>query len=571
MIKIIFIVTLLFVYTLKAIGQGYEPTILILFPYETTADESLKKEIQKYNSQLKRNRKYAVKETEQYLKEIEDRAENIKIMYNKKVEFLENMTFYSIIPLIAADYLQYRFFEGFENHMIYAINEKSDGNINTLSSIAKGRKMQYVVNFPKVNSCLENGSKRTTITVQLFDSNQEKIVIEKEFKGDDRNPGFEFSCEDSTLMCTINNSLSQALDEIIGIIISRNPTILGIKHLTQEREEVLFSIYYPKKPENEIIKIIENNEQNISTKEFYHGFMDDSKSKFIGFFALYNQVTNQQELNDKNDESVHFIHDDLNYFENIPKIYAYVVVAINYDSIWYFKKDEVTYFNSDDFETGKMEFFNNLQRWNFFKENTTEFNPDFWESYFFEKIEDLTKDPEWNRYGESIWEKEERMNRPYIGMYKIVADQMRNDLSEEADKFKTEVSKYILQPFLEELIYENSDEFFEYILMNKKFTLIFPKDRSVVLNPIQIINSKDKRQLMYFVIFPETEEIFEWKYFKPRKLKDNSWHYGLEIIEQLSTITKWDFSYGNLDDENFWDNCVLKKEGDNFTYLIKSN
>jgi len=105
----------------------------------------------------------------------------------------------------------------------------------------------------------------------------------------------------------------------------------------------------------------------------------------------------------------------------------YVVLGVLYESKWYIQKRKVTYFNSDDLETGKKKYFDNLQEWHFFKEGSTEFNPDFWETYFFSKIQDLTKDPDWDKYGETIWKYEEKENRNYIGIYKIVADELKKE------------------------------------------------------------------------------------------------------------------------------------------------
>ncbi|MBO6621698.1 MAG: hypothetical protein JJ892_00250 [Balneola sp.] len=569
MTKILLTIALWTVFTFNANSQIYEPTILILSPNKTTADKKLKKEIEEFNSLIKENQKQTEQELKQALKEMEDRPENIKMMYQKQIEFSKEMDFYSMIPSVAEGYLQYRFFERFENLLIYAIEEKSNGNIEQLNTIADKHNMQYIVNFPQVHSFIENNSKKTTIRVQLFDNNQQKFLLDKEFTGHDRNPGFEFTCSDSSLSCTINNSLSQALGEIITIVAINNPTIIRERELAKERAEVLFSEYYPKEPSKEIPDIIHKNDTSISTVGFYHGFMDDSKTKFIGFFALSSKATNFQELRDENDKSLQIISDDIYDLDDVPKIYANVVVGINYNSKWYLKKDKVTYFNSDDFKVGKKEFFNNLQKWGFFKENLSDFSPDFWETYFFEKVKDVTKEPDYEKYYESIYKSQERRNKGYIGMYEIVADQMRKEQAELAEQFKETIGEQILRPFLEQQKTDKPNEFTDYSLMYKKFTLIFPKDRLVVLNPVQIEDNKEQRQIRYFVVFPDTKEIYEWTYLKPKILEGKNWHYGSEIIEQLSTVTDWNFGFETLDDQDFWNNYILKKDGDKYKYLIK--
>lgn len=563
----ILVIALFVVFAFDAIGQTYEPTILILSPKKTTADKELKKEISEFNDLIQKNQKQKEKELKHALNEMEDRPDNIKLMYLKQIEFSKNMNFYKMIPSVAEGYLQYRFFERFENLMIYAIKEKSGGEIDQLATIADKHNMQYVLNFPEVKSFAESNAKKTTIRVQLYDNHQKKILLDKEFTGHDRNPGFEFACSDNSLSCTINNSLSQALGEIITIVATNNPTIIRERELAKERAEVLFLNYYPEVPAKEIIDIIEKNDSSISTAGFYHGFMDKNRKKFIGFFALSSEATNLQEIRDKNDKNVQIISDDIYDLDNIPQIYANVIVGVNYNSRWYIKRDKVTYFNADDFETGKKEFFNNLQKWNFFKKNSSEYNPDFWETYFFEKVRDVTKEQDYEKYYESIYKSQERRNKGYVGMYEIVADQMRKEQAELRDKFKETVGEQILRPFLEQQKANNPEEFADYSLMYEKFTLIFPKDRTVLLNPVQITDKQDKRQIRYFVVFPNTKEIYEWTYLKPKVLEGKNWHYGSEIIDQLSAVTEWDFGFETLDDQNFWENYILAKDGNEYKYL----
>jgi hypothetical protein len=554
---------------INSYGQSYEPTILILSPNTTISDKVFKKEIEEFNFLLRENQKQNIKEKNQDPNHMEDNPENIKVMYQKQIEFLKDMDFYNIIPAVAEGYLQYRFFQRFQNLLIYATKEKSNGNVRQLTNLARKHKMQYIINFPQVHSFIENNSKKTTIRVQLFDDNQKKIILDKEFTGHDRNPGFEFTCNDRSLFCTINNSLSQALGEIISIIASNNPTIIRERELINERSDILFSEYYPKEPAKEIPEIIHRQDSSFSTVGYYHGFMDESKTKFIGFFAMSSKASNFQEMRDQNDNQVQIISDDIFDLDLVPKVYANIVVGVNYNSKWYLKKDKITYFNSENFEAGKKEFFNNLQKWGFFKENSSDFNPDFWETHLFEKVKDVSKEPDYEKYYESIYKSQERRNKEYIGMYEIVAEQIRIEQSKLTALFIETIEEHVLMPFFEQQKTDKPNEFAEYYLMHKKFTLIFPKDRSIVLTPVQIKNSQDQRQIRYFVVFPESNEIYEWTYLKTRVLGDINRHYGSEIIDQLSTVTDWNFGFETLDDYFFWSNYVLIKDGDKYQYLKK--
>ena len=106
-------------------------------------------------------------------------------------------------------------------------------------------------------------------------------------------------------------------------------------------------------------------------------------------------------------------------------------------------------------------------------------------------------------------------------------------------------------------------------MLYKKLTLIYPRERNVILNPLMITNSKGEKTLHFFLAFTDTKTVYEWTYFKPKIIAEKVWHYGSDLIDQLKTITEWNFAFTTLDDKNFWDKYVLTKSGDNYTYLKK--
>ncbi|XOV67961.1 MAG: hypothetical protein ACFHU9_02085 [Fluviicola sp.] len=254
--------------------NNFEPTILILTPNKTTADKTLNKEIKKLDKEIKRRQNDLIQERQKALERRKGRPKNLEIMYEKKVEFAEDMDYYSQIASGAEDYLQYRFYERFNNLLIYAINERSNGNTQELSDLAEKHKMQYVLNFPKIHSFQENGTKKSIVTVQLYDNLQQKLLLEQDFTGDDQNPGFDFACSEGSVQCTMNNALSQAFREVIYIVAANNPTLIKERKLLEAREAVLFDAYYSKEPNQQIVTIISENDTSIATEGFYQGFMD---------------------------------------------------------------------------------------------------------------------------------------------------------------------------------------------------------------------------------------------------------------------------------------------------------
>jgi hypothetical protein len=188
--------------------------------------------------------------------------------------------------------------------------------------------------------------------------------------------------------------------------------------------------YYKKGFDKALIYPVISKDSNINLNSLYQLIVNDDQSKFVAFFLEKAQPQDFKGVSEnKRDANVNIISGknikDSGYLNSIPQTYAYIVKGVKYKNKWYFEKSSVTYFEPQDGEEGRFQFFNNLQEWNFFSEGLTTFNPDFWETSLFAKIQDKRKDPDWDKYGKSIWKSEEEENRPYIGMYEIVVDQMK--------------------------------------------------------------------------------------------------------------------------------------------------
>lgn len=549
----------------------YEPQILILSPNEMTYDKVFEKEISDYNKQIKKGLKENKDEPKSA--EMDNQPENIKTMMQNEIAFAKTLDFSKQISFVAEQYLAYRFFEKFPNLLITLKDIKCNGNISELKKVATEQHFQYLLNFTKINFYTESGISKAKISVQLYDQTSEAILLDKDYIGDWYNQGFEFTCQDSSLSCTINNALAQALPEVIGVVATNSPTLQKEKSLSQQRFNVLINNYYSKPYDTTFISnIILSNDSNINRKSLYQCLVAESKTKFIAFYlekAVPNDFKSLKD--DKKDKNVNIIsskdNKDPGFLDDVPQTYAYIVKGVKYNDKWYYQKSSVTYFESKNDEDGKQKFFNNLQKWDFFKENSTEFNPNFWETNQFQKIKDLTKDPEWNKYGETIWKTDEKENRDYIGMYEIVADELKKIKQNENENFDSIVSSNIFIPIYDAQIKNNPTNFTQYAMLYKKLTLIYSKERKVVLNPIMITNGKGEKALHFFIAFVDTKEIYEWTYFKPKSIPEKTWHYGSEVIDQLKTITEWNFSYSTLDDKNFWDKFVLAKTGDDYKYL----
>ncbi len=562
--------TILFLLTLTStFGQTvYEPQILILAPNVTKYKKAFEKEVSTYNKEIKKRINTSEQEQALNSPDFKKQPENIQIITKSEIEFSKDLDFFKQASFISEQMLAYRFFEKFPNLLIKLKDAKSSGTLIDLKTHSAKEKLQYVLNFASIELYKERKINYAKINVQLYDNISNSILLDKSYIGDWSNPGFEFACEDKTINCNLNNALSQALEEVIYTIASNSPTLKREKQLQQERFDVLIKNYFNQPFDKQSIKtIISPIDSNINIDISYQVLFSTDKNKFVAFFLEQVSAQDFKNLKDnKKDKNVNIISSkdikDEGFLDDFPRTYGYIVKGLKYNDKWYYEKSNVTYFEAKSLNDGQQKFFNNLQQWNFFKENSTEFSLDFWETKLFKKILDLKKDPDWDKYGESIWKTDEINNRPYIGLNEMVADKMRKDLEMENSAFNKTKEELFAQFYLK-LKSKNSETYYKI----SAHSLIYPTDKSIVINPTLITNKEGKKTIHYFVILGNPNSVFEWTYFEPKIVTDNL--YGSQVVEQISTLTEWNFSVDNLNDTEFWNKYVLLKSGDTYKYLTE--
>ena len=209
----------MFAFIFSTKGQAFEPTVLILTPYNTSADASLQDEINEYNEMISQSRGRYMRSLEMVFLHEEDLAENEKIMYRKQMEFFDHLDYFGMVTSISEAFLQFLFSEHFEDLLIYATNEKVESDAHKFEALADKNETQFVINFSEVSSFIIDGSKQTRIRLQLYDNNKNEILLDKEYIGHDHDPGLKFACDEGSLSCTINNALSAALNEVASLIV----------------------------------------------------------------------------------------------------------------------------------------------------------------------------------------------------------------------------------------------------------------------------------------------------------------------------------------------------------------
>jgi hypothetical protein len=434
-----------------------------------------------------------------------------------------------------------------------------------------------------------------TISVQLYDNISQTLLINSDYEGDWTNPGFEFACNNKSIDCAINNALSKALKDVIYQVASNSPTIKRDRELAQQRFDKLVTDYYSKPNDKEFLKpIIPQPDSNIVLSDQFQILIDSTKTKFIAFFIEQVSAQDFKTMKDnKRDKNVNIISSkdikDEGFLDDIPQTYAYIVYGVEYNDKWYFEKSNVTYFEAKNLEEGKQKYFYNLAKWQFFKDNSTEFNPDFWESYFFAKVESsivndkdeideiklllekakTSDDKEiFQSMIDDYYEKDLK-NKEYFGLYEIVADQLKKEAAIKAANFEHNIVEEIIHPLSEKIKSEGNYEVVTLNQMSKDYLLIYPSDKSIFLSPIKVKEKDDEMFLRYFVLIPNNDSysIYEWKYLNPEDFKNS--RLGPSFMDQINTLTTWNFSYKNLEDKEFWDKYILLKKGNEYLYLSK--
>lgn len=489
-------------------------------------------------------------------------------MFENEILYTQKLDFTKLPSFVAEQFLGYVFIERFPNLLIVLKDIKSKGNIADLKKLADAQQLRYVLNFPKINFYNDAGISKARITVQFYDQKTNSLLLNTEFIGDWENTGLEFTCPDSSLMCTINNALQPALYAIAEMLIPYDSHNDDEIKLSQQRGSELINNYYKRPYDSAFInKIISSSDSHINPRALYQALTNDTKTKFIAYYYDTTRLNNFYPVENLNSTtqahaSLHTDSNVLSSMAGVPLTSGYIVRGVKFKGNWYYFKSVVNYIKATDDEMGRQILFSTLEHRHFFKEGSIDFNPDFWVMGEFEPVADIKIDPDWNKYRDMLLAQENN-DREYIGMPKFMADELKIRLRQENKYFDSVTGRNIFLPFYEAQIKADPDHFARYDLWDKQPTLIFPKSRQYALNPISITDSAGQRTLHFYFAFAGSKAVYEWTYLNPISIKQ----YSGDIIDQLSTVTNWNFSYINLNDDLFWQKYVLAKSGNEYKYL----
>lgn len=567
--KILF--SLFFLIYVQAFAQSvYDPEILVLAPGKTVYDKKyFKREIDSTNVQIY-----------YYLKQKAGEAKvpdtslpaNIQRIEESTRAFEKELDLFKQVSFIAHEYLSYRFYEHFPNLLTLLTPDTSKGDLKSLHTLYEKHGLQYILSFPSIQLVRRNDRSFAEIHILLYDGHDGKLLLDSTFIGDSHNPGFEFSCNEGTLQCCFSNALAPALNRIVRIVAENSPQVKRTRRIAESRSEVLHSYLNKPYPANLVREAVPAGDSAINLNALYQVLSNEDKTAFIAFFLEPSAVKDFKQLHDGNmDKSVKIETSkpitDSSFLDEMPSCYAYIVKAVRYKGQWYYEKDKATYFNVRTQASAQEQYFNVLQQIGFFVDDTSLTDSLFWEKKLVDPVKDLKQDPNWPKYGTTIWQSEEVNNRPYIGMPAIVAEEKRREDKAAREELQERLARQYLEPLVEKLEKSGQYETVRLNQMRAEYLILYPFDTSVFLFPVRVKEAGKPPYLRYFVLLPAEKrcKLYEWTCLESKRPADE--HGSANFLDEINTLTLWNYSIDAVDDAHFWQEYVLKKKNGKYLYL----
>ncbi|MBW2938484.1 hypothetical protein KXJ69_10220 [Aureisphaera sp. CAU 1614] len=195
----VYIIIIFFLIFFSGIGQiERSPTILVLNSQKTIVDK-------KYDSIAKLMVRKGL--TEEHKKRIRESNAEFPLISEKEILFLEEVDISTQIPYGVYYILSYKFFEYYQNLLIFPAKENNDSSLEQLNIISEKYDTNWVVNIPLTEFYFENGVNKGIVKYQLYNKKSKEILIEKELNINDHNFGGEMACLEGTISCVIMNSI----------------------------------------------------------------------------------------------------------------------------------------------------------------------------------------------------------------------------------------------------------------------------------------------------------------------------------------------------------------------------
>jgi hypothetical protein len=356
------------------------------------------------------------------------------------------------------------------------------------------------------------------------------------------------------MRCALLNSTTELIEDFNRAIYPRIPGVREQYELAQRRYAYLQDRLLVGSDTGLVGTLLPSDTSMLDRSALYFALASSDTTRFIALFAR------PEEAGDHDEESVTVITDESD--AESPNMYTYTIAGVRHQGKWYYEKTGATSFYASNLEDGRNQYLKVLMQQGYFLPDSTTPDPQYWVGGSFAAV------------GEIGWKAdstEENLQsielREFAGVPLLVARRMKESQDSARDRFETGIRDSVVEPLFQKLHagrkpYSGYDTLF--------WMKIIPnRDRSALLVPVDIYQHGDDSTLLAFwLLMPDKSggyKAYLWNYFPPALVDADPGH---NVVERISTLTRWNFVYYSIDDERFWSEYVMKREGAGYKYLV---
>lgn len=200
-------VLFLFIYAERS---PFEPTVIVLNPYEVLVPANISEEIEEFTAETEI--------TEEVRKNFvrEGLAENWRIIREHELEFSRKQDFGSMTAQLISREITYREVQHHDNLLVFPVKETNNGDRTNYKVLAEKYKVSWVVNIVKLELYSVGNQKQAKAKVQLYNASAGWLYLDTTYTGNDA--AVSDLCEQGTWLCVAENIKLQVTKDVVDKI-----------------------------------------------------------------------------------------------------------------------------------------------------------------------------------------------------------------------------------------------------------------------------------------------------------------------------------------------------------------
>ena len=162
--------------------------------------------------------------------------------------------------------------------------------------------------------------------------------------------------------------------------------------------------------------------------------------------------------------------------------------------------------------------------------------------------------------------------RQFVGQPWLVAYEKEEKKRKLNTAFESYIVDEVFVPLAVALNNQWPNEFYKINLLiwSRSLRLIYPNSKAKVLAGVPVTDKSGSETVYYFLFIRDERKFYHWTFSQRRKIV---YYFGITIKEDITPLTSWPDNYNmddpavTLDEEDFWNEYVFKKENGKYQYL----